>query len=179
PGRTSRLNTAAHLKFFRDHAYPLTLALLRRQEVMYKTYSERSAENARRALSEYLGVQNGRKLYVGMLDGLQDPRVLNRKIQEEVALRTAVKADPELRKAYFDAWEQGAASVQTMAREHQTHLLLEGRGRGLSAGVAFNSHLFGFARALVRYADEKEKPNAERLREFRESALPQLKQQLF
>ena len=35
---------------------------------MYKTYSERSAENARRALSEYLGVQNGRKLYVGMLD---------------------------------------------------------------------------------------------------------------
>jgi hypothetical protein len=179
PGRTSRLNTAAHLELFRDHAYPLTLALLRRQEVMYKTFSERSAENARRALSEYLGVQNGRKLYVGMLDGLQDPAVMRRKRADEDALRAAVAASPDLNKAYGDAWDQVAASVKTMAREHRTHLLLEGRGRGLSAGQAFNSQLFGIARALVRHADEKEKPNTERLREFRESALPLLKQQLF
>jgi hypothetical protein len=57
--------------------------------------------------------------------------------------------------------------------------MLEGGGRGLTTGQAFNSQLFGYARALVRYADEKEKPNAERLREFRESALPSLKNQLF
>jgi hypothetical protein len=179
PGRTSRLNTVAHLEHFRDQAYPLTLALLRRQEVMYKTFSERGAENARRATSEYLGVQNGRKLYVGMLDGLQDPAALRQKRADEMALRAAVDADAELKKAYGDAWEQVTASVRVMEREHRTHLLLEGRARGLSAGAAFNSQLFGIARALARHADEKEKPNTERLREFRESALPQLKQQLF
>jgi hypothetical protein len=57
--------------------------------------------------------------------------------------------------------------------------LLEGRSRGLSGAQAFNSHLFGFARALVRYADEKDKPNADRLREYRESALAALKTLLF
>jgi hypothetical protein len=59
------------------------------------------------------------------------------------------------------------------------YFLLESSGRGLVTGRAFNSQLYGIARALVRYADEKEKPNAERLREFRESNLESLKQQLF
>jgi hypothetical protein len=49
----------------------------------------------------------------------------------------------------------------------------------LAGGLGFNTHLFGIARTLVRHAEEKHKPNAERLREYRETALPSLKQQLF
>jgi hypothetical protein len=44
---------------------------------------------------------------------------------------------------------------------------------------AFPSHLAQLARTLVRAADEKPKPNTDRLREFRDSALPSLEQQLF
>ena len=44
---------------------------------------------------------------------------------------------------------------------------------------AFPSHLAQIARTLVRAADEKPKPNPERLREFRDSALPSVEQQLF
>jgi hypothetical protein len=179
PGRTSRLNTVAHLEYFRDTAYPVTLGLLRRQEVLMKTFSERGAENARRARGEYLGVQNGRKLYVGMMDGLQNPAVMEQKRAEEKALRDAVLKDPGLKKLYGDAWDQVAASIEAARPLHQSHLLLEGRGRGLAGGLGFNTHLFGIARTLVRYAEEKEKPNAERLREYRETALPTLKQQLF
>jgi hypothetical protein len=179
PGRTSRLNTVVHLEYFRDVAYPHTLSVLRRREVLMKAYSDRSAENARRAASEYLGVQNGRKLYVGMMEGLQNPAVVEQKRAEEEALRKEVQKDPALRKAYGDAWEQIAESVAAQKQLSRPYALIEGGGRGLSTGQAFNSQLFGFARALVRYADEKEKPNAERLREFRESALPSLKTLLF
>ena len=179
PGRTSRLNTVAHLEYFRDEAYPHTLALLRRQEVLMKTYSDRSAENARRATGEYLGVQNGRKLYVGMMDGLQNPAILGQKRDEERELRTAIESSGELSKLYGDAWYHVTASVKAMKELQRPYSLLEGRSRGLSAGQAFNSHLFGIARALVRYADEKDKPNTERLREYRETALPILKNQLF
>src|SRR5262249_45045729 len=42
-----------------------------------------------------------------------------------------------------------------------------------------NSTLFSVARTLVRYAEEKEKPNAERLREYQDANLDSLKQQLF
>jgi hypothetical protein len=179
PGRTSRLNTVAHLEFFRDVAYPQNLALLRRHEVLMKTYSARSEENARRAIGEYLGVQNGRKLYVGMMDGLQNPAIFAQKRAEERALRLAIDMDPELKKAYGDAWDQVAESVRAMKDLFRPHGMLEGRGRGLVTGQAFHSHLFGIARTLIRYADEKDRPNAERLREYRETALPSLKNLLF
>ena len=48
-----------------------------------------------------------------------------------------------------------------------------------SAALAFNSHLFGIARTLLRMAEESDKPNAERLREYRESNLASLEQGLF
>ena len=144
-----------------------------------KTYSERSAENARRAIGEYMGVQNGRKLYVGMMDGLQDPAIMDHKRAEERELRTAIETNGDLSKQYGDAWFQITASVQAMKELYRPYNLLEGRSRGLSTGQAFNSHLFGIARTLVRYAEEKEKSNAERLREFRETALPILKNTLF
>jgi hypothetical protein len=178
PGRTSRLNTVAHLEHFRDHAYPATLGWLRRQEVLMKTYSERSAENARQAMGEYLRVQNGRKLYVGMMDGLQSPAIFAEKRAEEKKLRDAVLNDPSLKKAYGDAWSEVEATVKAMRELSRDHGLLEGRGRGLSVGQGLNSQYFAIARALVRHAAETAKPNGERLREFRDTALPSLKGQL-
>jgi Peptidase S46 len=179
PGRTDRLDTLAALQFLRDKQYPLTLDILRRLEVMLKTYSERSAENARLAHDEYFSVQNSRKAYLGMLGGLQDPALLGKKAEDEKALRKAVEADAQLKEKYGDAWDQVAASLATADSILKPFFLLEGRGRGLNSGRAFNSKLFGIARALVRLADESEKPNAERLREYRESNLDSLKQQLF
>ena len=43
----------------------------------------------------------------------------------------------------------------------------------------FNSDLAQYARWIVRAAEEKPKPNGERLREYRDSALPSLEQKLF
>jgi len=49
----------------------------------------------------------------------------------------------------------------------------------LEAGDAFNSRLFRIARHLVRMSEELPKPDGERLREYRDSALESLKFQLF
>jgi hypothetical protein len=48
----------------------------------------------------------------------------------------------------------------------------------VEGGAGFNSILFRYARLLVRGADEREKPNTERLREFTDSMLPRIEQQL-
>jgi hypothetical protein len=179
PGRTSRLNTVAHLELFRDVNYPLYLNLMRRREVALKTWSDRDEENSRRAQSDLLRVQNYRKLYVGMLAGLQDPDILAKKRDEEKALRAAVEKDAGLKAQYADAWTQVEESLKAQRELYHPYSLFESSGRGLVIPWAFNSELFAIARALVRYADEKEKPNAERLREYRESNLPSLKQLLF
>lgn len=48
----------------------------------------------------------------------------------------------------------------------------------LEGGAGFNSDLFVIARLLVRAAEERSKPNAERLREFTDARLPALRQSL-
>ena len=49
----------------------------------------------------------------------------------------------------------------------------------LERGAGFRGRLFGIARTLVRMNSETSKPNADRLREYRESNLDSLKQSLF
>lgn len=172
PGRTDRLNTVNHLEFIRDVDLPNRLNLIRRREVLLSVYSSRSAENARRAKDELFMYQNSRKARLGMLAGLQDPKLMNRKRQQEEALKEAVQKDERLRTAYGDAWDQVAEAIRTYRQIYMRHYLLE-------RGAAFNSQLFSKARQLVRLAEETSKPNAERLREYADARLDSLKQSLF
>src|SRR4029077_3159532 len=71
PGRTNRLNTVAHLEYIRDVQMPQTLDLLRRREVLLKTFADRSLENKRRATDDLFSIQNSRKARLGGLAGLQ------------------------------------------------------------------------------------------------------------
>ena len=172
PGRTDRLDTLTHLEFLRDRVNPLSLNVIRRREVLLKTYAERSIENARRAQDELFTYQNSRKARLGMLAGLQDPSIVEKKRAEEKALRDAVSKDAKLRDAYGDAWDQVAATIKTWNQIYNDYYLLE-------RGIAFNSDLFGIARQLVRLAEETSKPNADRLREYADAGLESLRQQLF
>jgi nicotinamide mononucleotide adenylyltransferase len=171
PGRTDRLNTLEHLEFFRDNTYPFNLNRLRRREVLLGNYAERSAENDRRAHDDLFGIKNSRKAYIGLLGGLQDPAIMKKKADAEAVLRQKVAADPQLNAAYGDAWQMVHNAFETYRPFSIEFRFVD--------GVAFNSDLFEHARTIVRLADESQKPNAERLREYRESNIESLKQQLY
>lgn len=171
PGQTDRLNTVAHLKFLRDRNYPSSLRTIFRREVLLKTFGERGLESARRAQDEYFGIQNGRKARLGGLAGLQDPRILQAKEDEEKAFRKAVVAKSSTA-SYDSAWKEVEQALAKWTAIYDDYRMLELEG-------AFNSELFDIARTLVRLASESGKPNGERLREFRESNLESLKQRLF
>jgi len=177
PGRTERLDTMAHLQYQRDLAVPGTLNLLRRREILLKNYSDRSSENARRAEDDYFGIQNSRKAYLGMLGGLQEPTIMEKKRSMENSLRDKVGSDPKLQQAYGDAWDQVAATLKTLVKIRDEYNLI-GYGPTKRA-QAFNSELFDTAMTLLRLAQESPKPNNERLREFSEANLEPLKLQLF
>lgn len=172
PGRTHRLNTVAHLKYFRDVQYPFLLDFLRRFEVLLNTYGERSGENFRQCQDERYGVQNGRKARIGGLQGLQDPAVLAEKTLRENQLRQRVAADPGLKASYGDAYQEVEKAIEVLRSLYLRYTMLE-------QARAFNSQAFHYARALVRRAVEMTKPNAERLREFGEAHKDSLEQDLF
>lgn len=172
PGRTNRLNTVAHLQYMRDVQFPYQLNYLRRLEVLLKVYAERSLENERRAQDDLFGIQNSRKARLGGLAGLQDPALMQAKKRAEEELRQAVMKDAKLREQFGTAWDEVDRALAKAREIFLTYSMLE-------RGQAFSAAHFSTARTLVRAAAELAKPNAERLREFRESNLESLKFSLF
>lgn len=172
PGRTNRLNTIRHLEYIRDKQMPSQLALLRRREVLLKTFSDRSLENGRRANEELFGIQNSRKARIGGLGGLQDPAFFAKKRDEEKKLREAVEKDPKLKEQYGSAWDEVAGIVNEAQSVAKRYNMFE-------RGQAFNCDLYGVARTLVRMNAELKLPNKDRLREFGDAGLETLREQLF
>lgn len=175
PGRTNRQNTMAELEYLRDTGYPYLLQRLNRLEVLVGSWVERSEANRQKGEDELFGIQNSRKARIGGLAGLLDPALMGRKAADEKKLREFIAA------AGTDApWKPDAArAFDTIAEAEKTRAKVITDVTMFENGAAFNSHLFGIARTLVRAAEEKAKPAGERLREFADARLPSLEFQLF
>jgi hypothetical protein len=171
PGRTSRLFTVAELEYQRDFRIPYSLQRLKGLEVLLAAYSARSEENARRAREEFFSVQNSRKAYDGELAGILNPEFLAGKKKAEDSLKEWTAASGKFPEA-VDAWDRIAKAQKVIAENARRYIMLEG-------GYGFNSELFWIARILLRAAEERPKPNSERLREFGEAGRESLEFQLF
>jgi hypothetical protein len=172
PGSTGRMDTMAQLEFLRDTAYPFRLEYLKRRNAVLTSWSKESEENARRAQESIFGIENSIKAITGYLGGLKDEKLMAKKQQEEEALQQYVSSDPKRKSEYGDPWATVSKAEQSY-KEIYLPLMLLDRRVGLPGDLNF------FARVLVRGAAQRELPNAQRLPEYRESALPSLEQQLF
>jgi hypothetical protein len=174
PGSTNRLDTLAKLRHRRDVTLPYALDRLRAQEALLGQFSARGPEQARMAHKDLHRAANSRKALAGQYQGLLDPEVLRRKTDDELSLLAAVKlrGDAAAHRAFRSALEHIEEAEKTLAGFERDYALLE-------RGDAFDSELFHIARHLLRLAVERPKPAAERLREYRDSALESLEFQLF
>jgi hypothetical protein len=169
PGSTSRLKTLSQLEALRDAWIPDALAFLEGRLAALRDYAAGGPESARRAQSQIFGYENSLKAWRGRLDALRDAKAIAEKAAAERALRERVAGDPRLREAVGDPW----SAIEATTRKHVSRLA-ELRWVGFGG-----SRLFGIAGNLVRLAAEKQKPNEQRLKEYRESALPSLETRLY
>ncbi len=158
PGRTNRQYTMAELELLRDVQYPYIVPRIKRLEVALQNWSERSAENARRAKEELSNIQNARKVYDGHQNGLYSPSIMGPKAAQEKALRQKMAGGTD-GAAVRAAYDRIAETVRAQARIYLKYTLLE-------AGHGFSSDSFTLGRNLLRAAEERPKPNGERLKEF-------------
>ena len=172
PGTTSRLNTVAHLESLRDVSIPLILRMLEMRRDMLKKYMAQGEEQTRRAQSELNSIENAVKVYKGQLAGLQDKRLMAKKLKAEQALRATIKADPRKQQEYGDAWD-------AIAKGHKGLVEYAKDRRVLDLAGGFNTTLFSIARTLVRLAEENAKPNAERLPEYQDARRASLEGALY
>ena len=173
PGRTQRLNTVDHLRYLRDIGYPSYLEILYRREIALQQFGLDGAEAERIARDDLFGVQNSRKALRGILAGLQDPAILEKKLASEAALKAfAAEAGGADGSATPGDWARITAAMQASPALRDPFVWLE-------QGRAFWSDLFGKARTALRLIEETAKPNAERLPEFRETAIPAIERRLY
>jgi hypothetical protein len=139
---------------------------------MLKQYMAQGEEQTRRAQNELNSIENSIKVYKGQMGGLRDPRLMLRKKKAEDALRASIAADPAKQAKYGDAWD-------AIAKAHKGLAAFAKDRRFIDLGAGFNTSLFGYARTLVRLAEESGKPNAERLPEFTDARRASLEGALF
>jgi hypothetical protein len=166
PGSTSRLNTRAELEFERDVSLPTTLLRFSELRGGYMQFSRTNPVDLQLVEAPLSSLENSIKVRRKLLDALHDDAFLARKSAEEETLRTLVKPP-----AGEDPWRTIEAATARERALYLPYVFIEG-------GAGFNTILFRSARLLVRGAEERAKPNVERLREYTQGSLPRIEQQL-
>jgi hypothetical protein len=177
PGATQRLLTQDQLMTIRDVVLPMDQLIASELRGRLIRFSEESEENAFIAMDPISGVENTYKRGRGRMAALVDPAFMRMKAESEADFRARYAAGPAA--AGADPWADLAA-IQPIVREtYAAMALLEGgTGMGTTA-VAGGSQLFSWARTLVRGAQERAKPSAERLPEYADSRLASVQSGLF
>ncbi|MBJ7484509.1 S46 family peptidase [Brevundimonas sp.] len=170
PGATQRLLTQDQLMTVRDVVLPMDQLIASELRGRLIRYSEEGERQAFEAMDPIVGLENTYKRGLGRMRALTDPGFM--------AARTAAETD--FRSKAGDQVFADLSAIQPALRElYPAMALLEG-GTGVgTTPVAGGSQLFAWARTIVRGAQERAKPSAERLPEFGDARLSAAQTALF
>jgi len=171
PGTTQRLLTLAQLKQLRNVELPQWLMRYSEIRGRYIQFAQGGEVNDRIVADQLTGVENNIKVRRKMLDSLHDDTLLARKAAEQEALQKSIAKNPKLKAGFGDPWKDIETALATERGLFQELVYLEN-------AAGFQGRLAVYARNLVRGTAEREKPNASRFREYTDSALPRVEQQL-
>ncbi len=173
PGATQRLLTMDQLMTIRDVVLPMDQLIASELRGRLLRYAAESEQNAFEAMDPIVGLENTYKRGRGRMAALTDAGFMQMKREAEadflgrhveaLSNQSGVEGD--------DPWTVLADLQPTVRELYPTMALLEG-GTGMgTTPVGGGSQLFGWARTIVRAAQERGKPSAERLPEYSDSRL--------
>ncbi|NBB16081.1 S46 family peptidase [Caulobacter sp. SLTY] len=171
PGSTERLLTVSQLETQRDLTIPIRQLQSSEMRGRLIEYSKSGAEAKRTAGDALFGLENGYKVFYGRQLTLNDRAFMDAKRGQEAELRAKVKADPALSAKIGDPWADIEKAQVAVADNFLAYRQLETEAGG-------GSRLYGWARTLVRSAQERAKPAAERSADYSDAALARIERGL-
>ncbi|MDQ3079798.1 MAG: S46 family peptidase, partial [Pseudomonadota bacterium] len=163
PGSTERMLTLSQFAFQREVNLPIELAINSELRGRLIEAMRQSSDKAREGEVALFGVENNLKRTIGRTRALGDPAFYAMLATNEAALRAASAGNP----AIGDPWRDIDGAVAAL--------------RTVDAQRRFSrpsGELMTYALRLVRAAEERSKPDSERLAGYSDSALPLLEKQL-
>ena len=171
PGSTDRGLTVAQLK--EQRAIDIPQWLLRFSEIRGRLiqFGAENPTNERITADLLNSLENSIKVRRKQLDALHEDALFEMKNAEQQTLQKKLAGNAKLKKEIGDPWHDIETSLEV---ERGLVVPLT----WIENGAGFQGRLAAFARTLVRGAAERDKPNGERFREFTDSVLPRIEQQL-
>ncbi|WP_394270684.1 S46 family peptidase [Qipengyuania sp.] len=163
PGSTSRLFTQSQLAFEREVRLPVTVATLSELRGRLIRAMEESPQYEREGLDTLNGIENSLKVQIGRVKALNDPAFTATLARQEADLRAKSAGNTAL----GDPWTAVDEAVTAY--------------RAIYLPARFtqpSSDLYSYAQTLVLAAQERAKPNTERLPGYTDSALPLVQKRL-
>ncbi|EYF06337.1 S46 family peptidase [Chondromyces apiculatus] len=154
PGRTNRLRTAAEVETAVAWEYPARVALFKELIGLLKDLSRDDKALQIKALPRIEGLSNYLLKTEGLLDGLVQDGLAKKKEKVEADLKAWIAADPKRKEAYGGAIEQMAKVHAGIQATREQDALVD--------GAMWLARLVSTADSLVRMAEERAKPDAER-----------------
>ncbi len=139
--------------------YPRIIPLLKNLIETYKTLIEKNPDHADQLNDRLVSYQNSIKAYSGMLKGLQDPVLMQRKIDFENNFKKAVQENPELNDKYGDTWDKISESRKKITEKSNKSFVL-------SLNQFSTAEYFYIADDVIELAKELALPDSERSSQY-------------
>ena len=164
PGTTSRARTAAEMAFQRDVQLPWMLNVLSETRGRLIAYSALGPNQHRLGANALQGVENLIKRFSGQRMSLVSIENFARVTAAEQDFQARVRRNAASAREVGDAWGEIARAQDVYRGIFYRHQLLE-------TVAAQRSLTFGWARDLVRAADERAKPDALRMPRYTDARI--------
>jgi hypothetical protein len=162
PGGTERLATLDQLAFQREVALPVIVGTYSELRGRLLSAMESSPVRQREGGDTLFGIENSLKVYIGRTKALNDPAFMKTLADAEANLRAKAAGDPSI----GDPWSTIAQADRAYRDIYLANRFMNPRG-----------DLYGYAVRLVRAAEERAKPNSQRLPAYTDSRLPLLEKE--
>ncbi|NWG27834.1 MAG: S46 family peptidase [Ignavibacteriaceae bacterium] len=147
PASTNRLNTVVQLEFARDYTYPQTIQLVDSFIEFLEGIIKEDPEASSYLNDQLLNYYNSKKAYGGMLQGLKDPVLMQKKRIFENNLKEKVQSNDELNKKYGNIWTEIEKAMSEMKE-------LSNQQSALSYDSFDSPEYFSIATQLIQIAED-------------------------
>lgn len=171
PGHTGRLVTADMLELERDFRMPFAVTSLTSAMAQARDAIRSRPETAEAAFHDYFGIVNSQEAYEGRLRGLRDAELIARRRAFDQRAREAVRKDPALEAAYGTLWDDVAKVTAALRAQAPDFYALRGNARGMSEQLRR-------AATIATFAEQMQRPEAERAPELRGAAAAKVRARL-
>jgi len=161
PGSTQRLFTSEQLAMQRELVMPMRVATYSEMRGRLINAMESGPAKNREGHQALEGLENSLKVYIGLKKALDDPAFMGKIAAAEADLKA------KSGNRFGNPWADIATATQANRNLYFARYFALPR-----------SDLFNYAISLVRAADERAKPDSERLPAYTESALPLLQKRV-